>query len=79
MSPNCKLQLADVRWLVWLWKGWTYWLGSAMYQPEPRKPPFLECQHCGGELELMAITNQVGALIWIRQQRSSLRPAPQPA
>ena len=20
MSPNCKLQLADVRWLVWLWR-----------------------------------------------------------
>ena len=75
MSPNCKLQLADVRWLVWLWKGWTYWLGSALFQPEPRQPPVPKCQHCGGELQLMAITNQVGALIWIRKQTTSLRPA----
>ena len=36
MSPNCKLQLADVRWLLWLWRGWTFWLGSAMVQ-EPRR------------------------------------------
>ena len=33
MSPNSRLQLEDVRWLVWMWKGWTYWLGSAMFQP----------------------------------------------
>jgi len=66
MSPNCKLQLANVRWLVWLWRGWTYWLGSAMFQPEPRKPPVLKCKHCGDELELEEITNQVGATIWRR-------------
>jgi hypothetical protein len=67
MSPNCKLQLANVRWLAWLWRGWTYWLGSAMFQPLLCKPPVLKCQHCGDELELTAITNQVGATIWKRQ------------
>ena len=72
MSPNCKLQLADVRWLVWLWRGWTFWLGSALFQPEPGKCPAPECQRCGGELELMLITNQVGATIWQR------RPTRQP-
>jgi len=71
----CKLQLADVRWLVWLWKGWTYWLGSAMFQPEPRQRPKAECQRCGGELELMLITNQVGATIWQRRPASGLQPA----
>ncbi len=30
MSPNNKLQLEDVRWLIWLWRGWTYWLGSGL-------------------------------------------------
>lgn len=63
MSPNCKLQLADVRWLVWLWRGWTYWLGSAMFQSEPRQRPVPQCQRCGGELELMLITNPIGATI----------------
>ncbi len=72
MSPNCKLQLADVRWLVCLWRGWTFWLGSALFQPEPGKRPAPECQRCGGELELMLITNQVGATIWQR------RPTRQP-
>jgi len=64
MSPNNKLQLTDVRWLVWLWRGWTYWLGSAMFQPElPKsKPP--QCAHCGGALELIAMTNADHKLVW---------------
>lgn len=65
MSPNCKLQLARVRWLVWLWRGWTYWLGSANFQPKPRKPTPLKCK-CGNALELMVITNQLGQTIWRR-------------
>jgi hypothetical protein len=73
LSPNCKLQLADVRWLVWLWMGWTYWLGGTMVQPEPPKRPAPECQRCGGELELMLITNQLGATIWQRQSTTSLQ------
>ena len=76
MSPNCKLQLADVRWLVWLWRGWTFWLGSAMFQVEPRRRPQVPaCQRCGGVLELMAITNSAGASIWQRRSASGL-PSP---
>ncbi len=67
MSQNCKVQLANVRWLVWLWKGWTYWLGSAMFQPKLRKRPVLACQRCGDEMELMIITNQHGTPIWLRR------------
>ena len=66
MSPNCRLQQADARWLVWLWKGWTYWLGSAMFQPEiPRsKPP--NCDRCGGDLTLLGMTNPQGKVTWRR-------------
>lgn len=67
MSPNNQLQLADVRWLVWLWRGWTYWLGSGMYQPVSRKPPTHPCKACGGEMRLMLITNQNGTTIWQRK------------
>jgi len=67
MSPNHKLKLAEVRWLVWLWRGWTFWLGSAMLQPKVTKPPAPTCSDCGGELELLAITNETGKLIWQRQ------------
>ena len=66
ISPNCKLQLADVRWLVWLWRGWTYWLGSAMFQPKVEPLGLPTCRRCGGELELMLITNQIGTPIWKR-------------
>ena len=64
MSPNHKLQLEDVRWLIWLWHGWTYWLGSGLYQPELPRPKPLRCDRCGGELELIAITNADHRLIW---------------
>jgi hypothetical protein len=64
MSSNCKLQLERVRWLVWLWKGWTYWLGSGMFQPKVIKPSGPTCRDCGGELELIAITNERGGLVW---------------
>lgn len=64
MSPNCKRQLADVRWLVWLWRGWTFWLASAMAQPETiqRKRP--KCPRCGGELELTGLTDGNGGWLW---------------
>lgn len=29
LSSNSKLQLADARWLAWMWRGWTYWVGGA--------------------------------------------------
>lgn len=67
MSPNCKLQLEDVRWLVWLHKGWTYWLGSAMFQPIINKPGPI-CLQCGGQLQLLAISNEHGRFIWQRAQ-----------
>ena len=66
MSPNCKLQLANVRWLVWLYRGLTYWLGNAMFQSKTERPIPPACRHCGGELELLAITNEVGKPIWCR-------------
>ena len=28
MSPNSKLAVDEVKWLVWLFLGWTFWLGS---------------------------------------------------
>lgn len=68
MSPNCKVQLATVRWLVWLFKGWTYWLGSGMFAPKILKRPVPTCSNCGGDLELIAVTGERGQLLWSRQQ-----------
>ena len=65
MSPNCKLQLANIRWLIWNWRSWIYWLGSQMSRPTAKKPPSPRCHHCGGPLQLEAITNQTGRAIWV--------------
>ena len=55
IAPRCdnKLKLENVRWLLWLWRGWTYWLGSGLFQPKLPKPQPPQCQECGGELELV--------------------------
>ena len=74
MSPNCKLQLANVRWLVWLYRGWTYWLtwiywlSSGMFQRKTERPTGARCPDCGGEMELEAITNQFDQPIYRRGQ-----------
>ena len=65
MSPNCRLQLEDCRWLVWMYKGWKYCLAN-MVTPLTIKPPKPTCRDCGGELELLAITNERGRIIWRR-------------
>jgi hypothetical protein len=74
MSPNCKLKLAEVRWLVWLYKGWTYWLGSGMFQPPIVKPRAPHCSACGGELELLSITNERAQTVWRRPWAVHLPP-----
>ena len=59
MSSNSRFDIAKGRWLVWLWLGWTYWLGSGMVVPDKRKPEALRCEHCGGDLQLLAIIRRM--------------------
>jgi hypothetical protein len=63
MSSNCKMQLERVRWLVWLYLGWTYWLGSAFPTPQPTPKPRPTCKDCGGNLTLIAIVQADGRVI----------------
>ena len=65
-ESQLQLRLADV-------VGWTRLEYTAVFQPEPRQRPVSECQRCGGELELMLITNQRGTTIWQRRPISSLQ------
>jgi hypothetical protein len=59
LSPNCRVKLAHARWLAWMWRGWTCWLGSALLglkqATAPRRPP--KCSRCGQELELEGVTD----------------------
>ena len=56
MSANSKVSLDEVKWLVWLFLGWTYWLASG-YAPQakPLTTP-LRCKACGGVLRVVEVT-----------------------
>ena len=59
MSPNSKTQIDEVRWLVWLFLGWRFWLASGhapQQQPRHREP--VRCAACGGEMRIVAIVNE---------------------
>jgi len=69
MSSNSKSTLDRIKWLVWLFLGWTYWLGSGV-APQPERyssslqpRPSGLCQHCGGELRMIGMTNAEGRII----------------
>ena len=49
MGSNCKTSSDEVRWLVWLFLGWVYWLASG-YAPQPEAAPrqVPTCPACGG-------------------------------
>ena len=72
MASNSRTTRDRVKWLVWLFLGWTFWLGSGVApQPEryePKRPP---CPHCGGQLHLIAITDGSGRVL---VSRDVLRP-----
>ena len=56
MSPNSRISLDLVRWLVWLYRGWTYWLASGHApRTEPKKEPTVECPRCGGAMKLAKV------------------------
>ena len=62
-SPNSKLQFAWVRMLVWFYLGWRYWLAKEA-EPEPIEKPSVRCAKCGGEMQLVAITDGDGRLLY---------------
>ena len=50
------LKLEEVKWLVWLFLGWTYWLASGHApQAEPLTAP-LRCSECGGTMQVIEVT-----------------------
>lgn len=56
MSPNSKVSLDEVKWLVWLFLGWTFWLASG-YSPQAKPlTATLRCGHCGGEMKVIGVS-----------------------
>ena len=57
MSSNSKVSLDEVKWLVWLFLGWTFWLASGHApQHKPISKPQVRCAECDGEMRVVDIT-----------------------
>lgn len=54
MSPNCKIGIDAVRWLVWLYLSWVYHLVSG--HPPKQKEPAIQprCAQCGSAMRIVA-------------------------
>jgi hypothetical protein len=64
MSSNSKVSLGEVKWLIWLFLGWTYWLASGHApQCEPIRQPQVRCAECGGAMRVVDISFEPTALL----------------
>ena len=69
MGSNCKTSFDEVRWLVWLFLGWVYWLASG-YVPQPEAEPrqVPTCPACGGAMHReYVVHHDVRALVEFSQ------------
>lgn len=56
MSSNSKQTLEEVRWLVWLYLGWTYWLASGHApQAESIEREQVRCAKCGDAMRIVGV------------------------
>jgi hypothetical protein len=66
-ASNSRITRERIRWLVWLYRGWTYWLGSGIApRPEPRTPQPPRCSKCGGDLQLIGVIAANGRTLFRR-------------
>ena len=56
-----------MKWLVWLHRGWTFWLGSGVVPPPKRHETRLRCKDCGGALSVIMILNVDGRVLMKRR------------
>jgi len=59
MNSNSRIDIEEVKWLVWLFLGWTFWLasGHAPQQETVEREP-VRCAECGGRMQIVEIVNE---------------------
>ena len=64
MSPNSKVKVDEVKWLVWLFLGWTFYLASGrVVQESPRPRPTVRCAECGGTMRIVEVSFEAAACV----------------
>ena len=66
MASNSRTTLDRVKWLVWLYRGWTYWLASGVATPPERHQSRIRCKDCGGPLTVTMMVAANGCVLWTR-------------
>lgn len=59
MNSASNIDIDEVRWLVWLFLGWRFWLASGhapQEQPIEREP--VRCAACGGPMLIVEVVNE---------------------
>jgi len=63
MSANSKLSMTEVKWLVWIVLGWTFWLASGHAPQAEKLTAAMKCRECGGEMRVVEVTySSLGSL-----------------
>jgi hypothetical protein len=58
MNSSSAIDLEEVRWLVWVFLGWTFWLASGYVpQEQPLERPGIRCAKCGGPMRIVDVVN----------------------
>ncbi|WP_345689824.1 IS91 family transposase, partial [Novipirellula caenicola] len=65
MSPNHRIRIEEVRWMVWLFLGWTFTL-AMLARKKSHSPPASRCTDCGGPLSVIKITDRNHRVIYSR-------------
>lgn len=59
MAASTKTRIDEVRWLVWLFLGWRFWLASGHApQEKPVERPGVRCAKCGGPMRIIAVIHE---------------------
>lgn len=64
------LSLTELKWLVWIMLGWTFWLASG-HAPQPEKLTApMKCRDCGGEMRVVEVTYQPFDSLGVRPEHA---------
>jgi hypothetical protein len=63
MSQNHRMAIDRVRWLVWLYLGWTFWLASLPVNPPIVREP-VRCARCGNTMRLVAVLDHDDTVLY---------------
>jgi hypothetical protein len=66
MPAKPRTTLDRVKWLVWLYRGWTFWLSSGVAPQLSRHETRIRGKDCGGALCVIIILNSDGHILMKR-------------